>query len=129
MKRLALLLLLFAAPLHAQDAHRWTKLNTILAMSSTAAIASDCSSTFTIAHNPSFLHEVNPLMPHHPSVGRVLIQCGIVGLGGNLVVGKLLPNPWRSIFFGVITAIETVIVVQNNAVANREHLITFSVPW
>lgn len=101
-----------ARPARAQDSRRWTTENTVLALSSTALIVMDWSTTLTMARRPDRYTESNPLLPRHPSVRQVNVACALA-LGGNLLLAHWLPNPWRSVVMETVTAIELASVTNN----------------
>ncbi len=125
---LLILCTLAAARLPAQQ--RWTKTNTILLVSSSAMILMDYSSSLAIPQQPTFCctsasnssgimmptmarrFETNPFLPKYPTVTQLTIAAG-VGLTSNYIIARLLPNPWRNISLGIVTAFEAYMVYNN----------------
>ena len=99
-----------ALPLKAQTT-KWTPLNTALAVSSTAGLIMDWSLTVNGIRTPG-TYEFNPLLGLHPSLLRLNVYFTTV-IGGNLLLAKYLPNPWRNLALAVMTTVEVVAVRHN----------------
>ena len=118
MKRFALLLLLafaLTAPVQAQKirpSHQWTADNTILAVTSTLGLVLDWGQTLNVRR------EINPILGPHPSRGainRYFLTCVVANVG----LGMLLPNPYRTVLFVGVTAVETFTVSRNVSLGVR----------
>jgi len=114
MKRLVVLVVLAAllAPrvLVAQDStfrarRHWTSLNTALAISSSALLAMDWSTSVWAAERSPRWTETNPLQGRHPSVLRVNLYSATT-VAGNLLLARLLANPWRNVLLAFVTVAE-----------------------
>lgn len=57
-------------------------------------------------------YEINPILGHHPSIGRVNTVFA-VGFVLNLGVGAALPNETRDVFWSIVTTIEAVAIIVN----------------
>lgn len=140
MKRLLLAVLVsccLAIPLRAQSPYRWTATNTLLASTSSLAILGDYLSTLTICRHREArwiegrlwgYHEVDPLLPKHPTI-LVETLAATTGFTLNLFVAHKLPNPWRNLFLGTITGIESYMVLNNMRNAAEMSLPLFSFPF
>ena len=71
----------------------------------------DWSQTRQIARAPDRLHETNPLLGLHPSVGRVNTYCGLA-VAANLAA-FLLPKWPRRIWYAAVILIEGIAVTHN----------------
>jgi hypothetical protein len=106
MKSLSLLALLALVPAEAH-ADTWTTADT--------AIESGCIALFLIDWAQTLdrrYQESNPILGNHPSTAAVHGYFLAV-ISAQVVVARLLPSPWRSVFQGITIGIEGRSVVNN----------------
>jgi hypothetical protein len=84
-------LLLFATNSFAED---WTTADTLREVAWQVVNAADWGTTLEIARHPNEYKEYNPLLGHHPSVGKVNTYF-IAGAVAHFGVSYLLPKEWR----------------------------------
>jgi hypothetical protein len=106
MRSLCLLALLALAPADAR-ADDWTTTDTI--------VESGCIALFLIDWGQTLdrrFQESNPILgsrPSHAAVDGYFLAV----IGAQVVVARLLPSPWRSVFQGITLGIEGRSVVNN----------------
>ncbi|HUL49823.1 MAG TPA: hypothetical protein VLT79_07420 [Gemmatimonadales bacterium] len=104
----ALMLVLGFLPVRQSQA-QWQTEHTVLAVASSATIATDWLLSANAIRRGTF-DEMNPMLGHHPSVGQ-LNTYNVLVLGANLGIGCVLPSKWRTLWFTAVTAFETAIVL------------------
>lgn len=93
----------------AKIAAQWKAEHTVLAVTSSAAIAADWFLSVDAVRRGTF-DEMNPMLGSRPSVGR-LNTYNVLVLGGNLAMGELLPAKLRTLWFTAMTSFEAAIVL------------------
>ncbi|HUK22030.1 MAG TPA: hypothetical protein VLV45_10820 [Gemmatimonadales bacterium] len=104
----AVMLILGFLPVRQSQA-QWQTEHTVLAVASSATIATDWLLSANAIRRGTF-DEMNPMLGHHPSVGQ-LNSYNVLVLGANLGIGAVLPNKWRTLWFTAVTSFETAIVL------------------
>ena len=107
MNKLYVLLTLVLIPAAVQA--QWRTEHTVLAVTSSATIASDWLLSVDAVRRGNF-DEMNPLLGSHPSVGR-LNTYNVLVLGGNLAIGRALPARVRTLWFTAVSSFESAIVL------------------
>jgi hypothetical protein len=106
MRPLSLLALLALASANAR-ADDWTTTDTIVESGCIALFVIDWGQTLDRRYRES-----NPILGSHPS--HVAVDGYFLGvIGAQVLVARLLPSPWRSVFQGVTLGIEGRSVVNN----------------
>lgn len=102
------LALFFTIPCKAES---WSKEQKQLAGIATTLMVVDWAQTRHIANNPHKFHELNPLLPNHPSIGQVNRHFIISGL----IIGALAHNlpQYRSLLLKTYIGYQTINTVRN----------------
>ncbi len=106
MKLLSLTAFLALVPLQAH-ADTWTPTDTVVEAGCIALLLIDWGQTLDRRY-----HESNPILGSRPSHATVVAYfLGVIS--AQVVVARLLPSPWRSVFQGIMIGIEGRSVVNN----------------
>lgn len=105
---LSLLLFLLLFPLTSKA---WTTEQKQLAGIATTLMVVDWAQTRHIANNPHKFHELNPLLPNHPSIGQVNRHFIISGL----IIGTLAHNlpQYRNLLLKTYIGYQTINTIRN----------------
>jgi len=112
---LALMLLLPLTPggAAAQSDHHWTTTHIALASASTLSILIDWSQTRQAMRQG--WAEKNPILGSHPSSGRLACY-NALAIGGTIGIGALLPQRWRTLWFGSVLGLEAYTIAGNASI-------------
>jgi hypothetical protein len=66
-------------------------------------------------------YEENAILGAHPSIGSLRLY-NLIALPGNVVVGRLLPPRFRTIWFAAVTGFETALVMRQFSIGLRASL-------
>ena len=99
---------------------QWRTEHTVLAISSSAAIAGDWLLTADALRQGTY-QELNPILGPHPSLGS-LTTYSLLAVGANLAIGRLLPPAVRGLWFAAVTGFESAIVIHQYHIGLRVNL-------
>ena len=99
----------------------WDKTSQALLAASLLGQTGDWLTTVDIARRPDEFHEQNPLLPAHPSVGRVNTQAGLIALG-ELGIASALPPGWRKGFLAASALTKALAILHNRQLGLRFNL-------
>ncbi len=107
---LTLLLAITPRGAAAQADHSWTTAHVVLASAASLSILIDWSQTRQ-AMGQGWA-EKNPILGTHPSSSRLAFY-NMLAIGGTVGIGALLPQRWRTVWFGSVIGLEAYTIAGN----------------
>jgi hypothetical protein len=111
-----LFLLAFVAGTASADP--WDTTDKVLGATAVTALVLDWGQTRYIAKHPDQFYEKNPLLPTHPSVGRVNTHF-VLAITGTLLIADYLSPSNRKVFLATMTVLELNVVGKNKSLGVR----------
>jgi hypothetical protein len=101
--------LLLALSTRADD--DWSSTDSVMEASVQVALAMDALTTLQVLTEAGMV-ETNPILGRHPSELAV-VGYGLAWMAGHYLIARLLPQPWRRIWQGLVFGVEVAAVTNN----------------